>query len=243
MKIYLAASYIRRDEMRDIAARLVHLGHIVVSRWLWINPSSPDDGVTCPDESISRTAAEQDLWDIEVSDIFICFTDGCPSRGGRNCETGYAMALGKRVMIVGQRENIFHFSELVEWYPNLDHLFDTFCVEVLGGMKNPQVIHVTQDDIDKGASTEIGDRCPIALALQRAGKRRVEVGRIFTDIGRKQYQHSRGVRGFVDRFDEGPSYYEEDGLLDAPPIPCDLVLMDGKLMMREEVELGGLFKE
>jgi hypothetical protein len=48
----------------------------------------------------------------------ISFTDGAPARGGRHVEFGMAYAWGKRLIVVGPREHVFHALPLVEHYPD-----------------------------------------------------------------------------------------------------------------------------
>ena len=55
--------------------------------------------------------ASEDWSDLLGSDICISFTEtprNTHSRGGRHVEFGAALALGKRCIIVGPRENVFH---------------------------------------------------------------------------------------------------------------------------------------
>ena len=44
------------------------------------------------------------------------------ARGGRHVEFGLALAAGKRLCIVGPRENIFHFLPRVEVFRSTDDL-------------------------------------------------------------------------------------------------------------------------
>jgi hypothetical protein len=39
--------------------------------------------------------------------------------GGRHVEFGYGMAKGKRLVLIGERENVFHDHPSVEVYPTL----------------------------------------------------------------------------------------------------------------------------
>ena len=55
--------------------------------------------------------ASEDLEDIRRADVVICFTEeprSNNSRGGRHVEFGYALGLGKTIVIVGPRENVFY---------------------------------------------------------------------------------------------------------------------------------------
>lgn len=122
MIVYLAARFSRKNEMLMVKEHLEerYPGLIEVnSRWLtgeheWIGV--PDHEI--PPEENARFAAE-DLRDIENADVFVCFTEGEGSgfsRGGRHVEAGYALSLGKDLLVVGPRENVFYCL------PNFHHV-------------------------------------------------------------------------------------------------------------------------
>jgi hypothetical protein len=50
------------------------------------------------------------------------FTSAGGGKGGRHVEYGLALGLGKRLIICGPRENIFHTLPQVEHYPDWWHL-------------------------------------------------------------------------------------------------------------------------
>jgi len=115
MKIYLAARYGRRQELCAYAEELAERGHEVTSRWLKEHGGTVlDDGVTtrATDEDQSRFASE-DVEDIEDADLLIFFAEEPGStlgrRGGRHVELGVAIGLGIEVVVVGARENVFHY--------------------------------------------------------------------------------------------------------------------------------------
>lgn len=99
MKIYITARWGRRDEMRSHRISLEKAGHKVNSRWL-------DE----PDGTPEAKAASIDLTDICMSDVLVVFSE-TPDigyyTGGRHVEFGYAIALDKRIIVIGPRENIF----------------------------------------------------------------------------------------------------------------------------------------
>ncbi len=121
LKVYLAARYNRRDEMRERRKDLHAVGIQVTSRWL---DEKSDTNVDMGEESDSFyvTTAAVDLADIERADIFILFSENPLEgfkRGGRHVEYGYALKAGKPIYVVGPKENVFHYS------PNVAH-FSTF---------------------------------------------------------------------------------------------------------------------
>lgn len=118
MKIYLAARFNRKDEMKKIREELQKLGHTVTSSWLDTEWESTGHGIPAPPE-YREEWAEKDLRDVRFADVVISFTE-LPStgynRGGRHVEFGYAYAKAKRMIVVGWRENIFHHLPGVEFY-------------------------------------------------------------------------------------------------------------------------------
>lgn len=118
MRIYLAARYDRRWEMLGVAATLERAGHHVTSQW--IEGGRGDDPAIVP--------AIEDLIDLAGADCLVSFTEDSghnvpwAARGGRHVEFGVAVATGKRLCIVGPRENIFHHLLSVEAYASVADL-------------------------------------------------------------------------------------------------------------------------
>ena len=110
MKIYLAAQYNRAAEMREVRALLCRRGHEVTSHWIDLDHET---------EGTPRYAQE-DFYDVAAADAVVSFTSANGGgHGGRHVEFGIGLALNKRLIIVGPRENIFHALPQVEVYPDL----------------------------------------------------------------------------------------------------------------------------
>jgi hypothetical protein len=110
--VYFAARYSRREELNGFRAELEALGIEVTSRWLATEPRlrssySEDDW---------RELGLIDQEDVLAADTLVCFTEaaGDGGNGGRHAELGMALALGRRVIVVGRREHIFHYLPEVE---------------------------------------------------------------------------------------------------------------------------------
>lgn len=133
--VYLAGRYTRREELAEHAAWLRHVGLDVTSRWLdghhQLHPASgeplgEDDEQVFEGEDdneerrqLHATFAGEDLADVESADILVAFTElprSGASRGGRHVELGMALAWGKRVLVVGPRENVFCSLPRVEHF-------------------------------------------------------------------------------------------------------------------------------
>ena len=110
MYLYLAARYSRRLELCGYRTILENLGHHVTSCWLHGAHEVADATLTTiPREQVARFAQE-DYTDICVAQALIAFTEKpytIPTRGGRFVELGMALALRKKVYVVGPRENVF----------------------------------------------------------------------------------------------------------------------------------------
>lgn len=119
---YLAARFSRHDEMRGVRDVLQGVGHTVTSRWIDLHggdqlESAAAEQLNTDPDSVADFGLH-DLEDIAAADVVVSFTsaDG-GGKGGRHVEFGYALGIGKHVVIVGPRENIFHTHPDVEWYP------------------------------------------------------------------------------------------------------------------------------
>lgn len=121
MRIYLAARYSRREEMKALATALRLSGFTVTSRWLYeSNPLNTQLGDDPP--AFYQETALLDLLDIDTADAILFFAEdpliGTP-RGGRHVEFGYALARGKRCIVIGGAENIFHYLPNVLHFPTV----------------------------------------------------------------------------------------------------------------------------
>lgn len=123
MKIYLAASFTRLKEIQAYTWPLITAGHEIVSAWLGQDPDAED--AAWENDPIRRvTAATADLAGVRRAHVVIIFTeppDAITSHGGAMVEFGYALALQKKIIVVGPPQNCFidyclrgnvpHFSE------------------------------------------------------------------------------------------------------------------------------------
>ncbi len=136
IKIYLAARYSRREELCGYRTQLQQRGYTVTSRWLngghQIDHAGKqiggdgehlvEDGTAEEAKALRRHFAVEDVEDVYAADMLIAFTEqprSGHSRGGRHVEFGLAIARGKKVIVVGPRENVFC------WLPEIE-AFDSF---------------------------------------------------------------------------------------------------------------------
>ena len=113
MKVYLASKYSRRLELKEHAKTFRAAGHEVICRWL---DGSHDVYGSDPDNDKKRWALE-DLADIFNSRVIICFSESPGEtdlgKGGRHIEMGLAMAWNKTIILIGPKENMFHYLDNV----------------------------------------------------------------------------------------------------------------------------------
>lgn len=129
LSVYLAAPYATKDEIRRHASELEALGCEVTAQWL-DEPHAATVAFTSRDPEELRAFARRDIDDIARAEVFLFFSldpEQPTKRGGRHVELGLAVAQGKRIIVIGPRENIFHFLPEIEVVPTF-----TAAIELLG---------------------------------------------------------------------------------------------------------------
>jgi hypothetical protein len=124
-RVYLAARYSRHDEMQGVRDVLAGGWAIeVTSRWIDCHTDVVGDFTdSFTPEFLNRypercaPLGQHDIDDVIRADAVISFT-GEGGKGGRHVEFGMGLALGKRCIVIGPREHIFHTLTVVDWYPN-----------------------------------------------------------------------------------------------------------------------------
>jgi nucleoside 2-deoxyribosyltransferase len=124
MKIYTAAAWGRRDEIKKIAAELEKLHVTITARWL--NEPIPPQGSSV--DKWRRETALVDIADIREADVLVRFSDADEAKfplvssslisSARMFECGFAWGLGKPIVVVGGRQNVF------DYLPNVTHVKD-----------------------------------------------------------------------------------------------------------------------
>lgn len=119
MRVYLAARYSLNGAMREAAAYLSARGHVITSRWINGCHELGDH----PTDEARRRLAFEDLDDLRIADAMIAFSEPprtmSNSRGGRHVEFGLAIALNKQILVIGLRENVFHYLPDIRHFSNL----------------------------------------------------------------------------------------------------------------------------
>lgn len=130
MTVYIASRFERKHEMKALVSLFAEHNIQVEARWLDedISPQSQLSDLT---PLYCRSKAEIDLEDINSSDTFVFFSDDRPItvRGGKHVEFGYALATGKRLVVIGPHENIFHYLPGVVQYHSVEDFLDAEGIE------------------------------------------------------------------------------------------------------------------
>jgi nucleoside 2-deoxyribosyltransferase len=116
IKVYIVSRYGLKEKMREQAKILRSHGMIITSTWI-DEPHDSQCKLSDVPEGMLPVYARNDIRDLKEADCVI-FSSEEPTflgvRGGRHVEFGYALALGKRIICVGPKENIFHYLYEVE---------------------------------------------------------------------------------------------------------------------------------
>lgn len=113
-RIYIATSFPRQKEANDLALSLVRDDTIIVSTW----HEKDDKYADTPDQWKHRVL--RDYKEVDSATILICLTGDERSHGGRHTEFGMALIKGISIVIIGPREQIFHYHPRVLQYDSVD---------------------------------------------------------------------------------------------------------------------------
>lgn len=123
MNIFLSSRFSRRHECHVLGKKLAKFGHKVVSRWTMQNCDHiiPAELSEQASDAERKRFAIEDYHDISDSEWFIVMTNEPRNngRGGYHVEFGIALAMQKKLTIIGPRENIFHH------WPRATHFINT----------------------------------------------------------------------------------------------------------------------
>lgn len=124
MKFYIAAGFSRKNEMAEKAKQLQRRQIGVTSTWPW-EDAAPQATLADLGDNHLIVNGTKDINEIDAADGVILFTQD-PTipfvRGGRMHEFGYAQGKGKRLIVCGPKENIFHYLPGVEVYATWEEL-------------------------------------------------------------------------------------------------------------------------
>jgi hypothetical protein len=113
-RIYIAASFPRKQEAENLARLLERDDTQIVSEW------HEKDKAYADNDELMRQRAIRDCKQVLMSNIFICFTGDTMTHGGRHQEFGIALSKVNVVVIIGPRESVLHYHPRVLQYNTLD---------------------------------------------------------------------------------------------------------------------------
>jgi len=129
MKVYIAARYSRKEEMKQVSELLRSEGVEVVSTWM----EEPHDGNISLNDVCDALLEKYSVIDVSQvidADIMIMFSEdpliGTP-RGGRHVEFGIALGTRKPIYVVGPKENIFHYLPNVFHFNSINEVINAIC--------------------------------------------------------------------------------------------------------------------
>jgi len=107
--------------MKSVAEWMEKWGIEVTSTWLKEKAPLDSQLFDAPDEE-NLACASVDLHDIDRADAIVLFSEdpliGWP-RGTHHVEFGYATGKGKKLIVIGGKENIMHFLPQVVHYSDV----------------------------------------------------------------------------------------------------------------------------
>jgi hypothetical protein len=132
--VYLAARWSRREEVERYAAQLGEINIHVTSRWL----TDPTHRMTeeADAQAFNQELAGHDVEDVKGAEALIYFAPG-GTRGGSHVEFGMALAQGKRLFWVGEREHVFSWRADIQIFPDWTHLLEYLRGSVHGYTAQP----------------------------------------------------------------------------------------------------------
>ena len=122
MTVYIASRYGTKETMKVYANQLRAVGIEVTSTWLE-EPHGPNTQLQDTPDEEKTGYAEADLRDVYRAEwlVFFSVAPTIPvARGGRHVEFGYALGLGKKILVVGPKENIFHYLPEIHFVNNFE---------------------------------------------------------------------------------------------------------------------------
>lgn len=124
--IYIAAPITSQSDALKLAIKLMDAGFRVTSSWIREeNPSKReiDNWEWKKACEYREMRGEMDIRDVLAADTLIILASEASTSGGLHVELGIAIGARKEnIIVVGERPNVFFYSENVRFTANMDHL-------------------------------------------------------------------------------------------------------------------------
>jgi len=122
-RYFLSGCFQQHQQIQSYAEQLEQAirGARVVSTWHSQPDIAAEDALTPAELTLhpdqGQGYAAQDLEELDQAQVLVLFS-GFGGQGGRHVEYGYALAKGKRLVLVGPRDNVFSCLPQAEWFPS-----------------------------------------------------------------------------------------------------------------------------
>lgn len=116
MRIYVAGH--SQDECKKVANLLVDAGHEITSSWLKEDFKRTAEYT----DQEKRLIANKDIQEVMGSDVLVMLSSPTRVPGGKFVELGVAIGAGKKVCLIGHRENMLMWSSLVSQHNSAEDL-------------------------------------------------------------------------------------------------------------------------
>lgn len=110
MRVYVAAPWTAKDAAQAAAGLLEDAGHKITKKW-WEHREVPGYLAGHADDRELQDQASEDIAGINSASAFVLLN--LSKSEGKAVETGYALAAGCQMILVGDPSNLFHY--LPEW--------------------------------------------------------------------------------------------------------------------------------
>ena len=118
--VYLAAHYSRKHEVKRAARDLEYVNVKVSSTWHREHLAA-DSSLLDSTSAYNRRSARRDLSELEKSTHLVFFSlhpDILFSRGGHCVEYGVALALHKKIIVIGPHQHVFCYLPGTKFFPS-----------------------------------------------------------------------------------------------------------------------------
>lgn len=125
MNLYIAAPWIDKDKMPEIAAKFESHGHSITHKW-WETEDIPESKRTA---DVLRVQADLDMEGVITANIVVLFNTS--KSEGKAVEQGIAVGMNKHIVAIGRlgdgvSKNVFHFLPNYTWLPSLGAVLQYF---------------------------------------------------------------------------------------------------------------------